>query len=129
MTQILVVLLLFWPVQRPTAQDNPCDSHLVQATNSPYGYRLRGDHCEGLYAQEVAGAPLTIASWTDAFEDYDLKSRDPLTITWEAPEDANVHLRAQSVRRRLYFRMDANRSPKSRSFSWTPDVLSAIGIS
>jgi hypothetical protein len=129
MMRILASLLpLLWTLQVPSPDGNPCDSHLVQAANNPYGYRLRGDRCEGLYAQEVVGAPLTIASWTESFEEYDLKSSEPLVISWEVPENGRVQLRAQSVRRRLYFRMDANPASTNKSFSWPPDLLSAIGI-
>jgi len=110
----------------PVRAANPCDPGLIQDKSNPYGYRLRGDRCEGIYIQEVSGAPLTIASWTEAFEDYNLSSGAALVVEWETPSGKSVHLRAQSMRRRLYFRMDA--SPGSASFSWQTDLLAAINI-
>ncbi|HZO99840.1 MAG TPA: hypothetical protein VFD30_06085 [Terriglobia bacterium] len=107
----------------------PCDPHLLQPAGNPYGYRLRGDRCEGLYVQEVSGAPLVIASWTASFSDFDLGSKRPLRIDWDGPRGSNdVRLRAQSLRRRLYYRMDATRSGGSKSFSWPSDLLAALQI-
>jgi len=83
---------------------NPCDPGLIQDKSNPFGYRLRGDRCEGIYIQEVSGAPLTVASWTESFADYDLASGAALVIEWESPSGKSVHLRAQGMRRRLYFR-------------------------
>jgi hypothetical protein len=47
---------------------------------------------------------LTVASWTESFADYDLASGAALVIEWESPSGKSVHLRAQGMRRRLYFR-------------------------
>jgi hypothetical protein len=111
----------------PSIAQNPCDPLLIQPKGNPYGYRLRGDHCEGVYVQEVSGAPLTIVSWTESFEDYDLTSSAPLLLQWDG-RPGDVRLRAQGMRRRLYFRMDAIRTSGSKSFSWTPDLLAAVNI-
>jgi hypothetical protein len=119
--------VLLWAAQvLPVRAANPCDPGLLQDKSNPYGYRLRGDRCEGIYIQEVSGAPLTIASWTESFDDYNLSSGAALVIEWEAPSSKSVHLRAQGMRRRLYFRMDA--SPGGASFSWRSDLLAAINI-
>jgi hypothetical protein len=40
----------------PAIAQNPCDPQLIQPKASPYGCRLRGDHCEGIYVQEVSCA-------------------------------------------------------------------------
>jgi len=120
--------VLLWAAQvLPVRAASPCDPGLIQDKSNPYGYRLRGDRCEGIYIQEVSGAPLTVASWTESFADYDLASGAALVIEWESPSGKSVHLRAQGMRRRLYFRMDA--SPGGTSFSWHPDLLAAIQIS
>jgi hypothetical protein len=108
----------------------PCDPHLLQPTGNPYGYRQRGDRCEGVYIQQVSGAPLVIASWTEYFPDYDLRSKQPITIEWEGLHGAGgVRLRAQGLRRRLYYRMDTLRPSGSKSFAWPSDLLSALNIS
>ena len=111
-------------------QSAPCDPQLLQPAGNPYGYRQLGDRCEGIYIQEVSGAPLLIASWTASFPDYDLHSKQPLTIEWEAFRGAGVvRLRSQGLRRRLYYRMDTIRSSGSKSFAWPSDLLAALNIS
>ena len=39
-----------------------------------------------------------------------------------------MHLRAQALRSRLYYRMDAIRRAKDRSFPWPADVLAGLEI-
>jgi hypothetical protein len=110
-------------------QTAPCDPQLLQAVTNPYAYRPRGDRCEGIYVQQVAGASLTVASWTQSFADYDLASRQPLTLQWnQAPGAATVRLRANSLRRRLYYRMDAIASAGATSFTWPSELLVALGV-
>jgi hypothetical protein len=125
-------LRLMWSIGAASAfiqaQPTLCDPQLIQPPSNPYGYRQRGDRCEGIYVQQVGGTPLTVASWTESFESYDLASRLPLMVEWDAPENAAVHLRAEALRHRLYFRMDAARPSGSRSYSWKSDLLAAIGI-
>jgi len=110
-------------------QGQPCDPRLVRSTADPYAYRLRGDRCEGIYAQEVAGAPLAIVSWTQSFASYDLDPKQPLLLEWESAggRDA-VRLRAQSLRHRLYYQMDAVRPPGRQSYQWPLDLLVAVAI-
>jgi hypothetical protein len=106
-----------------------CDARLVRSTADPYGYRQRGDRCEGIYVQEVGGAPLAIVSWTESFATYDLAPRQPLLLEWEsAGGRAAIRLRAQSLRHRLYYQMDAVRPPGSKSYQWPLDLLAAVAI-
>lgn len=125
-------LRLLWSVCASSAvlpaQVSPCDLQLIQPPTNPYGYRQRGDRCEGVYVQQVGGTPLTVASWTESFENYDLQSGRPLTLEWDAPNNTPVRLRAEGLRRRLYFRMDAAPSAGARSYSWDSALLAAIGI-
>jgi hypothetical protein len=111
------------------AQDSPCDRGLEQLSRGPYGYRLHGDRCEGIYSREVAGTTLWVASLTEAFESYDLTSRADLIVEWTAPGDSTIRLRAEGTRRGLYYRMDAVRPAGSRSYRWPSDLLAAQHIS
>jgi len=110
------------------AQVAPCDPQLIQPPGNPLGYRLRGDRCEGIYVQQVGGTPLTVVSWTESFEDYDLSSRQPLTLEWDSPEEGKAQLVAHAQCRRLYYRMDAVRPFGSRSYSWPTDLFVSVGI-
>jgi hypothetical protein len=58
-----------------------------------------------------------------------LASGQPLILEWErAGGTAAVRLRAQGLRRRLYYRMDALSPPRARSFTWPSEILSALQI-
>jgi hypothetical protein len=110
-------------------QSQACDPLLVPSSSDPYAYRLRGDRCEGTYAQQVAGTALAIVSWTQSFAAYDLNRRQPLRLEWESPgNNLGVRLRAQSLRRRLYYQMDAVRQAGAKSYDWPLDVLAALAI-
>jgi hypothetical protein len=105
-----------------------CDSLLVQPPSNPNGYRLRGDRCEGVFVQEVAGTPLLVASFTASFDQFDVRTAQNLEIGWSAPIEGPVHLRAYGLRRKLYYRMDTTQPSTRRPYSWPADVLAALNI-
>jgi hypothetical protein len=110
------------------ASPGDCDPSLPQV-NTPLGYRDRGDRCEGVYVKEVSSTTLTVGSFTEAFESYDLKSSQPLDVEWDrAPGKANVRLRAQSLQRRVYYQMDVVEPPEKTAFKWAPNVLASVNI-
>ncbi len=77
----LVILLLVVVSASARVQEDPCDRGLEGLARGPHGYALRGDRCEGIYAQQVAGTTLILASLTQSFEDYDLTSGDDWALT------------------------------------------------
>jgi hypothetical protein len=119
-------LLLFALV---TAQENHCDRDLNAPAGHPYGYRLRGDRCEGIYVQEVNCTTLRVASLIESFEDYDPASGKDLLVQWPAFGHSDIRLRTQSLKRRLYYRMDTVRPPGSTSYTWPSHFLAALKIS
>ena len=121
------LLLLGWN-GRVRAQTRTCDPLLTQPAANPLGYRLRGDRCEGIYVQEVAGTPLVVASLTDGFEPFDLNTVQRLLLSWSAPADADLHLRAIGLRRKLYYQMDSVRPRGESSYGWPADLLGALRI-
>jgi hypothetical protein len=110
------------------AQGPHCDEDLNPATTNPLGYRLRGDRCEGVYIQDVAATALKLVSFTESYEEFDAALNKPLLLDWTPPANAPVHLRGQSLRTRLYYRMDSDRPAGSASFSWPADVLAALQL-
>jgi hypothetical protein len=110
------------------AQESACDKNLEKLAGGPHGYVLRGDRCEGIYAREVAGTSLWIASLTESFEDYKLASDTDLVIEWAAPGDRSIRLRAQGVRHDLFYRMDAVRPASPSTYRWPTDLLAAQHI-
>ncbi len=131
---IALLFLLLFQLGQPMlayAQENLCDPNLEQQASDPFGYHLRGkppDRCEGKYIQEVAGTTLLVASLTESFEEYDLKSGEGLIVEWTAPKNERVRLRAQGLRPRLFYRMDTVSAPGSDSYRWSPDILAALNI-
>lgn len=125
---LAVLILAFPPLSPSAAQESPCDRGLEALARGPHGYALRGDRCEGVYIQQVGGTALWVASLTESFEDYDLTSGADLIIEWAAGGDRPIRLRAQGIKRDLYYRMDAVRPVVSRSYRWPSDVLAAQHI-
>lgn len=105
-----------------------CDTHLIQPENNLYGYRLRGDRCEGQYAQQVTSTTLLVVSFTSVFEDYNLEEDFPLRLKWPALGSNKVRLRAHSLRWKLYYRMDSIRNPGDTTFTWPISLLAAMKI-
>ena len=121
----LVVVLTMPACAGAHAQESPCDTSLARPSPGPQGYRMHGDRCEGTYIQPVAGTALWLASLTESFESYDLTSRADLVVEWTPPGDRRIRLRAQGIKRDLYYRMDAIRPADSRSYRWPSNLLSA----
>ena len=127
---VLIILFLSFasPLRFSFVQGNHCDSGLRQSTSDSYGYRLRGDRCEGIYIKEVSGASLRIVSLTEWVEDFDPAINQNLIVQWTGPGKTSVHLRAYGLRHRLYYRMDSLRPADSTSYSWSPNLLAALTL-
>lgn len=128
MKRLLIISIYLVNLATLSAQDY-CDSSLIKNTESPLGYRNRGNRCEGLYVKEVGSTTLLITSFTESFEQYNIRSAKPLQIEWDKPPgNSPIRLRAQGIRRRLYYRMDTSQPPGSVSFDWTPGILASLNI-
>ena len=109
--------------------EGPCDPDLILPSKEATSYQLRGDRCEGVYVKQVAGeSNLLIASFTEIFEDFDVSSKIDLHLEWEPFATGNVHVRAYSLKRRFYYRMDRIRPVRDRKYDWPSDVLSALSV-
>ena len=111
-----------------TPLQSPCDPGLTQEARSPYGYRLRGEICEGIYAKQVASTALLLASFTSSVVDYGSASSDDLILEWKSPGHGEVRVRARSTKRRLYYRMDARPPRDSGSLRWSAGLLRALNV-
>jgi hypothetical protein len=70
-----------------------------------------------------------IASFTESFEPYGFNSDKPLLIEWgKLPANSKIHLRAEGIKRRLYYRMDTYRTPGSTSYSWPTSFIASQNI-
>ena len=107
-----------------------CDSLVKTQATDPLRYRQRGDRCEGVYGQNVAGSStLRVASLVESLEAFDDTSSQPLRIEWTPPAGEGVVLRASSIRAGLYYRMDTAHPISGSSFAWPADVRRPLRIS
>jgi hypothetical protein len=117
--------------QSSAAKDNPCDPKLIPTKGDPLAYGRRGERCEGLYVLEVAGsADLSLVAFTEAGRSRSSAADDPLQVRWgSSPEKLPVHVRAVSLRRPIYYRMDAVRVGDSGQYAWPfADVVARLNL-
>jgi hypothetical protein len=113
------------------AAPSPCDPRLVQPGTDPNGYRLRGDRCEGVFVQPVAGsASLLVASFVETFAEFNPRTTSTLPLVWSPAQPSKpTLLRAYGLRRRQYYRMDAERPAGIRSYTWPATILGNLDLS
>jgi hypothetical protein len=117
------------PQQKP-ADDNPCDSRLIPQKGDPLAYTRRGERCEGLYVLEVAAsADLSLVAFTAALPAFTLKAEDRLHLNWpQVPGNLPTRLRAVSLNKQVYYRMDAVRPAGTDRFNWPADVVIKLNL-
>lgn len=125
---LILILCLFNQPKLAFAQADHCDPEIFSHSEDPLGYRLRGDRCEGRYLLLPVGRILVVTSLTEFFEDYEVNSQDKLLIEWKAPKEGEVRLSVQSLRPKLYYRMDTVRPSNSFSYHWSTDMLADLDI-
>jgi hypothetical protein len=109
------------------APNEICDPSLPSPKDDPHAYRLRGDRCEGRYVREVGGTTLLVASLVESFEVFDRTSARPLNVVWPIPPGATeVRVRAQGLKRRMYYRMDTRRPAGAGSYVWPSSLLAVM---
>ena len=130
---LAIILLLFYFLSasvwsRVLGQAN-CDPALPGIKEGTLGYRDRGDRCEGLYINPVSNTTLFVASFTEYFENYDLNTGNTLLIEWDKPPvNKEIHLRAQSIKPRLYYRLDTYNSGTNTFYAWPSGILTSLNI-
>lgn len=106
-----------------------CDPSLPRLNDSPHGYRMRGERCEGIFVREVSGDELRLASLTRWFADFDPARTGGLPVRWHVPGGGGrLRLRAQGLARRSHYRMDTVCDAGSGVWTWPTDLLAARGL-
>ncbi|MFZ2650910.1 MAG: hypothetical protein WA210_12490 [Burkholderiaceae bacterium] len=112
-----------------TEAQTQCDASLAPSTNHPYRYIDRGDRCEGVYVQAVSGSTLVLLSFTASVGEMALDSGQPLLLEWPAPPGGgDVQLRARSMQRHLFYRMDKRVPAGTTNYRWPSDGLAAVKL-
>jgi hypothetical protein len=127
-TVSVAALAALLPAAPAQAQDSPCDPEILRsAAERPHDYQFRGDRCEGIYASDVSGQALWLASFTERFDAYAF-NYEPLSVQWTAPGGAAVSLRGHGIRQGLYYRMDSQRPAGSHAYEWNSELLAVREI-
>jgi hypothetical protein len=123
-----VIVGLLAPALLASAESADCDPNLQSAAGDAFGYRARGDRCEGLYIREVGSRVLHVVSFTRSFDDFRSDTADALTLSWTTASDASVRLRGEGTRPSLYYRMDTLQPATASPYQWSPGLLAALEI-
>ena len=128
LSSLLLFIFLSQPFWTPVLAQGNCDPALPGIKEGGLGYRDRGDRCEGLYINPVSNTTLFVASFTEQFENYD-NTGNTILIEWDQPPaNKEIHLRAQGIKPRLYYRMDAYKPGTTGFFAWPAGVVTSLNI-
>ncbi len=107
-----------------------CDPALGENTNGATTYKMRGDRCEGIFAQQVSSPHLEIRSLVGALQPFDPNQDREVALAWTAPPGNNrdVRLRAFSFKPEVYYRMDTRVASDHSTYRWPTDVLNSVGL-
>jgi hypothetical protein len=109
----------------------PCDPLLKNKEDkqNPNGYRSRGDRCEGVFVKDVVGGgSILLASYSSTLEGLDPEYGKTVEIEWRALGNGPLHIRAYSMRRRLYYQMDTIQPSSSMVYVWPSDILASYSL-
>jgi hypothetical protein len=124
----ILSLALSTPASQGLAAQNACDPVLKTDMTDPLAYQPRADRCEGLFVQQVRGG-IQVASVHFAPRTFAAGAGRTVQLSWRSMLKLPSHLRAVSLKPKVYYRMDALRPPESTSYSWPTDLLERSGLS
>lgn len=103
-----------------------CDAELLHAPKSSTSYQVRGDRCEGIYAQQVSTVSVDLRSFVKGFGKFNPETQSSLELTWKPPAGIvqDARLRAFSLKSRIYYRMDTAQPAVKGSYLWPTQILS-----
>ncbi len=120
-----VFLLLFFCQFPVSAQEHMCDTAIKQTIDDQLDYQARSDRCEGSY--KAPGVEIiSLVSFTESFESYDLNSGQELVVEWDAPKAQQTRLRAKRLHVEPRYQMDSIRPAGETAYRWPLDVLNAL---
>jgi hypothetical protein len=105
----------------------PCDDLTPSPGGS--GYRLRdgGDRCEGLFEGNRSFSSVILVGLTAGLLPFQPGMGKSLELHWRSREA--VHLRASSVTKEFFYRMDSDRPARDSSYRWKLELLAQLGRS
>lgn len=111
----------------PAVAAPTCDPGLPSLTSDALGYRAREGRCEGRYLREVSGSALIVAGFGEPLPPWGTAAAGVMALSWPVPAQAGeVKLVAQSLRRRVYYRMDTQRPAAPARFAWPRQLAATL---
>ena len=111
----------------PGLAQNRCAEFDLKPIGGPTGYDWRENRCEGEFIQNVAGSSdLRLVSFGSPIDTAMLTGSAPIKLAWKTT-DANLRIRAESLKSRHYYRMDAKPGAVG-AFQWTTGILSQFRL-
>jgi len=96
---------------------SPCDPTLTPVQNPKIKYMNRGDRCEGFHWPQMILFPMDVVGLVQGAFGFRLDSDKRVTITSPIVTDRAVHIRAQGIPLKTYYRLDALIAPGGK-FTW-----------
>jgi hypothetical protein len=113
----------------PASSESFCDPGLESKPGATT-YRMRGDRCEGIFAQQVSSPHIEIRSLVSVFDPFDPAKDSELVLAWKTPpgDPNSVQLRAFSFKAATYYRMDTKVASPGGTYHWPADLLGSLGL-
>ena len=113
------------------AQQPDCDPLLPTPENHPQPYKENDQTCEGIYIQEVSATSIiSLAIFTEGVSSKSLLAGPDVKMSWKTPEPSlDIKIRAQGIKRKLYYRMDTRITSQNAEFAWKTSIVESLSIS
>ena len=118
-------------MSRSIAQQPDCDPLLPTPENHPQPYEPNDQTCEGIYIQEVSATSIiSLAIFTEGASSKSLLAGPDVKMSWKTPEPLlDLKIRAQGIKRKLYYRMDTRIASQNAEFTWKTSIVERLSIS
>lgn len=99
----------------------------LETSDNFSGYKMRGNRCEGIYAQDVSANLLQIVSFAARFDEFADSNTANLYIRWQAPGDGTLWISGRGQARNSFYGLDTAVPREQEEFSWPAKILQDKG--
>ncbi len=114
---LILMALLQFTTNASAGAASLCDPTLTPVQNEKIKYMKRGDRCEGFYRAQLPAGGMDVVGLVQGSFRFSLDFDERVTITSPLVADRAVHLRAQGIPLKTYYRLDALIAPQGK-FTW-----------
>lgn len=128
----LVITCVFFIITTGSAAAQHCDASIQGVSDHPFGYRIRGDRCEGIYWEPRSDiGVIALVSLVTLPKKLSSTPAGQIKLYWKTPSFASStqqHVRASSLSDKIFYRLDADRPTTSQSFAWPLKIIKKIEL-